>query len=235
VTSANFKEHQNDLMRRYYKEQIEDKILTNYHETTRETLLVLSLLRRFDIRILKDILPDILPQYYSRENLSDVYIELIKSLGNSVQWRPQGGYTIVPALRVALQGYVRFNRPDDLFKKGNEEAVKLYRQLLSENYKEYYLIELIYHEIILHRFEKGLGLFPIQEKIGRELVEYLNGESAALVREEDLDLLRNWLKRDPDISIYINDEALKAIDLQIRVRIYEALALKEKEKEQENK
>ena len=235
ITSSNFSKFQMELMHAYYKEQIEDKILEHYDEKSRETFLVLSLLRRFDIRILKEILPDVLPQYYNEENFSDYYIELIKSLGNSVQWRSQGGYTIVPALRVALQGYVRFCRPEDLFKRGNEAAVRLYRKQLNESYKEYYLIELIYHEIILHRFEKGLGLFPIQEKIGRELVEYLNGESAQLVREEDLDLLRNWLKSDPDISIYINDEALKAIDLQIRVLIIEAQVLTEKGKAKEKK
>ena len=95
------------------------------------------------------------------------------------------------------------------------------------------MIELIYHEVFLHRFEKGLSIFPIQEKVGKELAEYLNGESALLVREEDLDALRNWLKQDPDLSVYITEEALKAIDRQIRIRIYENQALISKDEETE--
>lgn len=232
INSGNFHLHQNELTKKYYQDFIENTILKQYKPQVRDTLLVLALLRRFDSKVLTKILPEILPQYYSEDMPPGFYIELIKGLGDTVQWRAQGGYTVVPALRVALHGYVRFDIPE-VFRKVNLTAVRVNRDFLTNGgYKEYYLLELIYHKIILSRDEKGLGLFPIQEKVGKELVEYLNGDSAALVPQNDLDLLRNWLKQDPDISIYINEEALKAIDRMIQVRDMENRALKEARKEQ---
>jgi hypothetical protein len=229
ITPGNFHEYERELMQKYYQQFIEQFILLQYPDKKiRDTLLVLSLLRRFDSRMLENILPQAMPEYYDPSNLTNYYIDLIQSMGNNIQWRSQGGYTIIQALRMALQGYVRFTKPE-LYKKVNMAAIGHYRDLLKHDYREYYLVELIYHEIIFHRFEKGLGLFPLQEKVGTELAEYLNGDSAALVREDDLDALRNSLKQDPDISMYVSDEALKTIDLQIRVRIYENQIITQKQ------
>lgn len=232
ITVSTFHEYQQELMQRYYHELVEQIILPQYEPKVQETLLVLAILRRFDIRVLEYTLPKVMPHYYDNSNMADYYIELIKSLDSNVQWRAQGGYTLRQALRMVLHGYALFKKPE-LYKNVNLAAINLYRELLHENYREYYLLELIYHEVILHRFDKGYGLFPIQEKVGKELEDYLNGESAALVREEDLDLLRNWLKNDPDLEMYINEEAIKSIDRQIRVRIYEYQVAKKMSNQQD--
>lgn len=214
VAPDDFRTREQELVRKYHQAYIKDKILAEFEPDIRETLLALALLRRFDVKVLGKILPVVLPDLY-KDYKTINYLNLVDRLRSWVQWRMQGGYALDDALRVTLQGYVRIEKPD-LYEKMNRAAVALYRDLLQQEYREYYLVELLYHRLCVFQFEKGYGLSFVQDqmsqaKVGDELLANLNGEITGRIHIPDLDSLRNSLQRDPDLKDYAQD-AVRAIE-----------------------
>ena len=213
TTSDDFRAHAQELAGKYYRAYVEERVLADLAPDIRETMLTFALMRRFDIRVLKEILPDLLPQFYQGYGTAD-YLDLIDRLRPWVEWRRQGGYALNSAFRLMLEGYVLTIRPD-LYKKVNRALEVMYRRWLKDEYREYYLIELLYHVLILYRAEKGNGLFPMWDEMSRarvsnELLEYLR-EGGHRLQEADLDSLYNSLTQDPDLRHYISDDTLKTI------------------------
>jgi hypothetical protein len=222
TTPADFRAHAQELARKYYRAYVEGKVLADLAPDIRETVLVLALLRRFDVKVLKEILPKLLPESYHDYGTGD-YLDLIDRLRPWVQWRRQGGYTLNPAFRMMLQGYALTVKPD-LYERVNRAAVILYQGWLESEYREHYLIELLYHVLVLYRAEKGHGLFFVQDemsqvKVSDELLKHLTGDSGRLL-EADLDALhalRNSLEQDPDLKNYISEDVKRVIgDLTVQ-------------------
>jgi hypothetical protein len=208
-TSADFQAHAQELTGKYYRTYVEEQFLTNLPLDIRETMLTLALLRRFDVRVLKKILPDLLPKLYQSYGTAD-YLDLIDRLRPWVEWRRQGGYALNPAFRLMLQGYIVTIKLD-LYKRVNRAAEILYRRWLEGEYREHYLIELLYHVLALYKAEKGYTLFSLQDEMsqarfGEELLKHLTGDGGHRVQETDLDSLRNSLKQDPDLKYYISKD-----------------------------
>ena len=209
--------HAQELIGKYYRAYVEDKILADIAPDIRETFLILSLLRRFDIKVLREILPELLPETYQSYSTVD-YLDLIDRLRPWVEWRRQGGYALNPALRLILEGYVWAIRPE-LYKKVNRAAEIMYRGWLKEQskeYREHYPIELLYHVLALHRAEKGNGLFPVldemsQAKVGNELLKWLSEGSGQSLKGEELDELLQSLDMDQNLRNYITEEVKRAI------------------------
>lgn len=209
LTRAEFCENVEGWVERYYPtfiEFIQNEVLGEQGGSFQETILALSLLRRFDVRVLGKILPAVLPDLYQGYSTMN-YLNLVDSLKSWVQWRLQGGYALAEALRVSLQGYIRFERPD-LYQQINLEAENLYRTLLQLEYREAYFIELLYHRLCSFRFREGHGLCSVIDqvilsKIGCELLNDFNGEIADKIGAPELDSLRNSLVRDPDLKFYV--------------------------------
>ena len=228
ATAADFQAQAQELVRKYYQTHVEREVLASLAPDIRETLLVLALLRRFDVRVLKGILPKLLPDSYQDYGTAD-YLGLVSRLQSWVQWRRQGGYTLNPAFGMMLQGYVLTEEPN-LYKKVNRAAVALYDEWLEEEYRGHYLIELLYHKLALYRLEKGHDLFSrlgiqdemSQAKVSNQLLEYLTGNGGRCIQEADLDALRNSLHQDPDLKIYISEDVDRAIQGLINQRIKEA-------------
>jgi len=120
-----------------------------------------------------------------------------------------------------LQGYALTVKPD-LYKRANRAAVILYQGWLESEYREHYLIELLYHVLVLYRAEKGYGLFPVQDemsqaKVGNELLEYLTGDVGRRLQDVELDALRNSLEQDPDLKTYVSEDVKRVIgDLTVQ-------------------
>jgi hypothetical protein len=224
TTPTDFQAHAQELTGKYYRTYVEERSLIGLASDIRETLLILALLRRFDVKVMRQILPDLLPEPYQSYGTAD-YLDLIDRLRKWVEWRRQGGYTLNLALRLMLQGYVLTIKPD-LYKRVNRAAEVLYRTWLESEYQEYYLIELLYHVLALYKAEKANGLFPAQDemsqaKVGDELLKYLAGDSGRRLQAADLDSLRNSLDRDSDLKNYISEDVKRVIEDLIVQRIKE--------------
>lgn len=111
TTLADFKAHAQELTLNYYPTYVEEGVLADLPTDIQETLFILALLQRFDIKILKKILPDLIPESYRDYSTPD-YLDLIDRLQPWVEWRREGGYTLNPALQLMLQGYILTIKPD---------------------------------------------------------------------------------------------------------------------------
>jgi hypothetical protein len=134
----------------------------------------------------------------------------------------QGGYALNPALRLVLVGYVRVEKPR-LYLQVNQEVVTLYRPLLRKDYREHYLVELLYHELAVLRLEKGFDLPAMQTSVSEELLRCIG--AAASMRDTDLISLRNSLVHDPDLKGYVSKQALATIQDLINSRLKESRLL----------
>jgi hypothetical protein len=215
TTAADFHSRERELLAKYYRIHVRETVLRDVVPDKRGTILTLALLRRFDVAVLRGILPKVLPDYYPKDYGTAEYLGLIEDLGSWVQWRRQGGYALNEALRMGLQGYVLLENPG-LFKQVNRAAVVLYREWLKKEYREPYLTELLYHELVLLRFEnRGLSSSTqdemAQARIGDVLLKYLESESTARIQERDLDSLRNSLLQDEDLKGYISEDVQQEI------------------------
>jgi hypothetical protein len=221
-TFADLQAHAQELTNKYYRAYVEDKVLAELAPDIQETVLVLALLRRFDVKVLRESLPNLLPEPYQGYGTAD-YLDLIDRLRPWVQWRRQGGYALNLAFRMLLQGYVLTIRPN-LYKQVNRAVEILYRGWLESEYREHYLIELLYHVLALYRAEKGYGLFPVQDEMSQvrvsdELLKYLAGDGGGRLQAADVDALRNSLEQDPDLKPYVSESALTAIQRLLEARI----------------
>ena len=217
-TAIDFQSHELQLVQQYHRTLVDENIFQGFSPEMRLTLQALAILRRFDIKILKEILPKVLPESYGNSSTAN-FLDLIEQLGSRVQWRMQGGYALNDALQLVLRNYALIENPN-LYRQVNRTAVVLYRDLLQQEYREHYLMELLYHGLVLLQFAKDAGLSPAVQ-IGDELLDFLNGDDAAPVQIVELDSLRNSLMRDPDLKVHVSDDVLQEIQRLIRVCIIE--------------
>jgi hypothetical protein len=209
VTVTDFQSRRQGLVRGFYRTHLKETVFKNVPQEVQETIMVLALLRRFDVKVMGKILPVLLPQYYETYNTPE-YLNLIERPLNSwAQWRMQGGYALNPAYRVLLSEYVWTENPK-LYEQVNRAAVASHRELLkAEGYREYYLLELLYHRLVLDRIEGKNKATAI--RLGDELQKCLSSEDAASIQAADLDSLRNSLKQDVDLKDHVSEAVLRMI------------------------
>jgi hypothetical protein len=215
-TQAEFRAHERELVRQCYRTYVEETVFHDLDQALRDTILVLALLRRFDVAVLKELLPKVLPDYYKGSTKVD-YFDLIDSLGNRVQWRQQGGYTLNQGLQTLIEAYTLAQRPK-IYEQVNRAALALYRKELktTKEYREHYLLELLYHKLALLELVGDTTPVALQKALGEELRQYLGGESkTGPLPIEDLDSLRNSLLQDQDLKDYVSEDILHAIQDQI--------------------
>jgi hypothetical protein len=215
VAPDDFQEHIQKFTKEYYRAYVEKQVLVDLSPYIREAMLVASLLRRFDVKIFKEVLPNLLPEHFSGYGTAG-YLEIIDNMRPWVQWRRQGGYTLNPAFRLMLQEYVWNSKPD-LYQRLNEAAGKMYQNWLRRGYSEQYLIEFLYHRLSLTRADKPNVNFPIpdeinQTEIGFELLEYLERPEGKSLSDVDLAELRNSLVQDTDLKHHMSEKINRRIE-----------------------
>lgn len=89
ITEPDIRFQEKVWIKKYYQPLIKDIVIQNIPTDLQETVLILSLLRRFDVAVLREMLPKIMRQKYQAYRTVD-YLDLIDSLGNLLQWRTQG-------------------------------------------------------------------------------------------------------------------------------------------------
>lgn len=100
-----------DQSRESYLAYLEKNLLVDLSADTREALLILSLFHRFDVNILKKVLPALDPESYLNYSTMD-YLDLIDRLRPWVEWKREGGYALNKSIKLTLQSYVSTNQPD---------------------------------------------------------------------------------------------------------------------------
>ena len=200
-----------DLMKQWYRsDDFEEEVFADWNQEIKQTLLTLSLLRRFDVKVLGELLPqiEIIADFY-REYNTLRYLERIDDLRSWIQWRMQGGYALDEAFRVMLHEYVKVEQ-DDLYQELNEKIVQLYRSWLKQEYRETYFVELLYHRLCLLRSTEERGLCTVvnqefRDRVAKELLSDFNGEIAERISKSDSDRLDKLLDQDPDLKFYVEE------------------------------
>jgi hypothetical protein len=159
------------------------------------------------------------------------YLDLIEQLGSQARWRMQGGYALNKSIRAVLEGYVRFIEPG-YYDQVNRAALAMYRELLDREYREYYLVELLYHRLILLLWHNNHSSERIEVVITKEISRYLYDESTATIKETDLDSLRHTLTRDKELKPYISKDVMEEIKRLINARAFESQTFEKAEEKE---
>lgn len=107
ITQTNFIDHS----RESYPTYLEKYLLVDLSSDIKEALLILSLFHRFNVSILKTVLPVLDPESYLNYSTMD-YLELINRLRPWVEWKREGGYALNKSIKLTLQSYVSTNEPE---------------------------------------------------------------------------------------------------------------------------
>jgi hypothetical protein len=116
---------------------------------------------------------------------------------------------------LALLRYVEIDQPRR-YEQVNRFALDLYRRLLRDEYREYYLVELLYHRVVLLRIAGQMDE-AIRMELGREVGDLLASHWAIFGNDSELDSVRNSLQKDPDLKD-ISGQAISMIEERISVR-----------------
>lgn len=190
---------------------------------TQSTLEVLAVLRQFDVPVLESMLPPFVPGRYTGYSQDD-YVSLLDSLGARIQWRIQGNYELEQGLASVLKEYLQLEKYD-YFVQINQAARETFSTLLQEGYREAYLVEMLFHAMVLLKDQLDAGSPEIKTKISAELLTLLSGDTTANIKMNDLDSLRNTLRRDAVLKDFISETAFEEIRRQITVHAIENRAI----------
>ncbi len=201
-----------DYNRQMHKVVLGDRQSTDSGDSEKmaQIIDVISLLRRFDIGLLKLLMPQINADLFSPLKHKD-YLDLIRDLGSRVQWQPaSSGYTLDAMLKHMLASYIRAFDPEG-YTELNRKVFDVYRTLLEQRYQVYYMTELLYHQamIMLAQDESAEN---IKQSLTRLALEYVEKRQLHGPRGEELDELGQRLKQDEEIGRYIDEKFYITVD-----------------------
>ena len=220
TTVEEYYERAQEVLSPKYREHVKNIAFPDIKAASDEALDILALLRRFDVAIMSTILPELKREYFS-EYKQKHYLDLINDLGSRVYWRDQGGYVLDSMLQAMLASYTRvFER--ELFDKVNTLAAEAYEKWLTEQYRQYFLLEMLFHKIMLGQ-SNGTNEDELRISISESLGSHIRGRLKNGPDDVDgLDSLKHAIERDDDIRPYVTDEILSMINAMLeskRVRV----------------
>lgn len=207
ISEADFGAREQAVLRKHYGHLVTESVLNEITPELHETILVLSVLRRYDVGMLHSVLAGLLPETYETYETLD-YLDLLDRLSPWSQWRLQGGYAVNPAIASVLRVYVIAEKPK-MYRAVNRVAAGYYISSLSTEYKEHYLVEMLFHRVALQKSENEDPAI-LQELVKNELLAEL-GRHVRVQEDLDLDSLRNSLLSDPDLKVNISTSLKSAL------------------------
>ena len=213
-TLEEYHAHEEELLKGAYREHANRIALGDLPEPARQSMPVLSLLRRFDVSTLRSILPQIISDF--KPYTTRQYLELIDQLGSRVQWRDEGGYALDDALRIVFSNYERAYDPVT-YKKVHRVAERMYEEWLQEKqrYRDYYVREMLYHRLAQETLSPEADFPGLVQLVSGILLEYIRGErTPGPCDSGDIDELRTFkesLEQDGDLNKFISSEVWEAI------------------------
>jgi hypothetical protein len=202
--------HKRELLTGPYREHVNQIVFDGLPEAIRQAIVILSLLRRFDVSTLRGVLPEIAQSF--RPYTIRQYLELIDQLGSRVRWRDPGGYVLRDSLRTILANYEQTYEPSTC-EEVHRVAGRLYEEWLQERYRSYYLQEMLYHRIALGVFSPEDDSSNLVQQANDVVLEYVEGKRTPGPCEDidELRKLKESLERDEDLKELISSEVREAI------------------------
>lgn len=192
-----------------YRKQIQETVFSDVRIVSEHLLDVLAILRRFDVAILSDVLPKVYPDTFASFKQKH-YLDLIRELGSRVSWQKQGGYALDQMLRVMLFSYVKTFVPT-LYQQVNLVIVNTYETWLEEDYRPHYVVEMLYHLMLLDQLA-GNDNGVIVEHLKSKLLDAIQKWRSVLLKEKaKIDSLKELLSTDDDLRQFINLEVFDAL------------------------
>ena len=215
-TAEDYYSREHLLLEEYYAPQyIDDIVFKNFTQVEKATVEALSFPRWFGYSVLRRFLKVMLPDSYGGLDAPEETVLAFMQERGLVSWRLQGGYTLNPSLRLYLRGYMKFRQPD-IYEKAQLALISIYQDVLDEDFRVNYFIELLYHslreaEVQKESFDLGTG----REIIRREFDKYILTEKLEQWRSDDINDLRNFLKDDEYLKLYVAEDILECLNENI--------------------
>jgi hypothetical protein len=206
-TRSDFRSRERGLVSKFYRAHIPQTLLSGLNEEMQRTLLALASLRHFDVYVLSKVLRISLPGFHQAEDMP-YYISLIHRLvaHRLVVWNASSENYILTddAFRIVLQKYTLIEYPE-LFTRVHTGALSFYRDVLSKRFLPSYLMESLYHALVLLRLEGISKPAVVQLRLEEELLHSLAPHRADLTPEA-LETLGYAITQDPELGVWITKE-----------------------------
>jgi hypothetical protein len=203
------------VLRPYYGHAIL-KLLNGEPERIQELVQILALPRRFDAKVVGEILERI-RNHAARPGDTFYYLDLLSELDRWLRWRDEGGYALHPPHRTVLQDYIRY-KGLDVYQDVHQALVAFYCDALSREYQEYYVQELLYHRLCLEcdMQERAplLGQNPANVSTDA-LLQDIKGHTMVHVTEEQATYLQKLLMDDADLRRYFIPREISRLPFQL--------------------
>lgn len=190
---------------------------------------VMSLVRQFDVIMLREVLTEALPDQfagYGRNEFGDLLSRLRST--QLVLWDDRRkGYAIDPTLRRILGEYIRRKQPD-LYVHTNRAAIEVYKDWIERagDNRGIYVVEELYQQACLNQLPDDIIAENKQELsilLQRRIDEYHQDDVD--LRASALDRLLHELEDDPDLPRLIGDNGqnqLLVIVRTARLAVYQS-------------
>jgi hypothetical protein len=203
--------HREEVLSAYYAVAIPE-LLNGEPERIQELVQILALPRRFDAKVVGEILERI-GNPAARPGDTFYYLDLLGELDRWLRWRDEGGYKLHPPHRVVLQDYIRY-KGLDVYQDVHQALVAFYRESLTGEYRDHYVQELLYHRLCLERDKQEraplLGQAPADVSIDA-LLQGTNGHTMEHINQEQATRLQKVLMGDADLRRYFNPREIHEI------------------------
>ncbi|MCL4301561.1 MAG: hypothetical protein KJ077_38025 [Anaerolineae bacterium] len=211
-----YRTRKNELLGPKYRTQIQKVVFPDIRTASDGVLDTLALLRRFDVAILSGVLPQINPKIFASFKQKH-YLDLIRELGSRIYWREQGGYVLDDILKTMLSSYIRTFEPDT-YRKVNDIVATTYEAWLREEYRQHYLLEMLYHRMILENIRISSDEV-VTDLLSKLLLDYIEGrQGIGPSKIDELDSLRRTLEIDLDLRPFVEPEVFDIIDRMLTAK-----------------
>ena len=121
-------------------------------------------------------------------------------------------------LKTMLSTYVRaFER--DVYEKVNRVVALVYEEWLQEEYRQQYLLEMLFHRIVIEKI-KSSDDEAVCHLVSSQLLDYIEGRQKTGPGEVDgLDSLMHALEDDQDLRPFVERKVFDGIETVLRSRL----------------
>lgn len=217
-TDSEFMEHEKEFVSLNYESPVKNRVLAEVKPEMQEVICILSIPRRFNIGVMKSLLPKIMPEKY-QQCLDVNYLDLAQSLGDPSLWNlVRNAYSIREPVRRILSYYMAL-LDTKKFSEINEELLHVYEQQInSPSFKVHEYVEYLYHR--LNRTRLSIGAETPRETISQRFFEDVETVFKQCVEKnmsiDELNELRMMLEADQDMWEYLSEATLQFMDQTVR-------------------
>ncbi len=209
-TVDEFLEHEREFTKKNYEDIVEERVLQDVKPWTHDTLHILSIPRRFNVKIISYLLPRVprlAERYHEYANID--YLELIEIFGYLSPWnQSRNGYSIQKIVRQILSYYMQVFRLEE-FQRVNELLLTMYEdQIQHDTPKVYDLVEYLYHTRLTIQLEKNgeKKKEEIAQKFSACVQDIFTRFEQQVSAIDCLNELKETIEHDDDLRAYLTED-----------------------------